>query len=519
MHEIVTLQFGQQSNYLGTHFWNTQESYFTYPPEPESPVNHDILFRPGIAPDGSDTYTPRTLIYDLKGGFGSMRKISALYETEDEVNQEISGAWPTKPIIQRSEPIPENPYQINLSANLPTPQLKSSSIHYWSDYTRLFYHPRSIHQLSEFTVNDTLNPFESFDVGLDLFEKLEREDDLVDRDLRPFIEECDGLQGVQVFTGVDGAWGGWACGWMERLRDELGKKSIWTWGVGDQGANTTISREKRLQQLANAARCLNIFAEQASVYVPITNTPFQRPSYLAFEPTSPWHVGAMQAVALESVTIPSRLRSSERGRGTLQDMEEAINSTGKRRIAKLGLSLADPDVLASRSASDSRQPDKTASTVYGEDEEGDDLRSFDIDVFTKDYRVSRVGPRKKEHIFGRVETARGNWDLEDADQRDPHDRFNEGPAMQRYNAPLLFPVLDSYPSIFKLGSGSGQKLAVHTGLTTSSAVAAEVRAVEYIVRRLGGIEEKEALCNGLQVIAEEYDEGWDSGTDSDGDDD
>jgi hypothetical protein len=26
MHEIVTLQFGSQSNYLGTHFWNTQVS-------------------------------------------------------------------------------------------------------------------------------------------------------------------------------------------------------------------------------------------------------------------------------------------------------------------------------------------------------------------------------------------------------------------------------------------------------------------------------------------------------------
>lgn len=24
MHEIVTLQFGQQANYLGTHYWNTQ---------------------------------------------------------------------------------------------------------------------------------------------------------------------------------------------------------------------------------------------------------------------------------------------------------------------------------------------------------------------------------------------------------------------------------------------------------------------------------------------------------------
>lgn len=26
MHEIVTLQFGSQSNYLGTHFWNAQVS-------------------------------------------------------------------------------------------------------------------------------------------------------------------------------------------------------------------------------------------------------------------------------------------------------------------------------------------------------------------------------------------------------------------------------------------------------------------------------------------------------------
>jgi hypothetical protein len=26
MREIVTLQFGERSNYLGTHFWNTQVS-------------------------------------------------------------------------------------------------------------------------------------------------------------------------------------------------------------------------------------------------------------------------------------------------------------------------------------------------------------------------------------------------------------------------------------------------------------------------------------------------------------
>lgn len=27
MHEIITVQLGQQSNYLATHFWNTQVGY------------------------------------------------------------------------------------------------------------------------------------------------------------------------------------------------------------------------------------------------------------------------------------------------------------------------------------------------------------------------------------------------------------------------------------------------------------------------------------------------------------
>jgi hypothetical protein len=50
------------------------------------------------------------------------------------------------------------------------------------------------------------------------------------------------VQGIQIFTGIDDAWGGWASGWLEKLRDEYGKTSIWTWGLGDQGANTTVTR-------------------------------------------------------------------------------------------------------------------------------------------------------------------------------------------------------------------------------------------------------------------------------------
>ncbi|KAF2647791.1 protein DML1 [Lophiostoma macrostomum CBS 122681] len=435
MHEIVTLQFGQQSNYLGTHFWNTQESYFTYPPEPESSVNHDILFRPGIAPDGSDTFTPRTLIYDLKGAFGSMRKVNALYEPEEEGSIQRSSVWPSKPIVQHSQPIPPSSYQTHLDAGLQPPSLTTSTVRYWSDYSRLYYHPKSLIQLSEFEVNDSLMPFEKWDVGIELFEKLERDSDLVDRDLRPFVEECDGIQGLQIFTGVDDAWGGWSSGWIERLRDEYGKLSIWTWGLGDQGGNTAIPRERRLQQLVNSARSLHAHAEHASVYIPMSNAPIKRPSYLEIDTGSPWHVGAVQAIAVESMTISSRLRASRDGRGMLHELAETINSTGKRRIAKLEMSVADPDVLDEKSEELIAQAEKAGSmTSRPTSESGEEqLTDFDIDIFTKNYRLASTNMRKKEHVFGRVESSRGEWTLPENENTDRHhNRFSNGPALQRY---------------------------------------------------------------------------------------
>jgi hypothetical protein len=83
---------------------------------------------------------------------------------------------------------------------------------------------------------------------------------------------------------------------------------------------------------------------------------------------------------------------------------------------------------------------------------------------------------------------------------------------------LLYPVLDSFPPIFNVGAGRPQRLAVHAGLTTSTAVAEQVRSIEHLVRRMTTVDEREALCNSLHIIAEEYDEGWDSGSDSEDDD-
>jgi len=194
-------------------------------------VNHDIHWRPGTGADGSETFTPRTVIYDLKGGFGSLRKINALYDVlEDKPPQAL---WNGRTIVQRQDPIQPGAYQKSLDAGLEPPPLTTSAVRYWSDFNRVFYHPRSIVQLSEYELHSGIRPFDKWASGEELFAELEREHDLVDRDLRPFVEEADHMQGIQIFTGIDDAWGGFAARYLEQLRDEYGKLTIWTWGFQD----------------------------------------------------------------------------------------------------------------------------------------------------------------------------------------------------------------------------------------------------------------------------------------------
>jgi hypothetical protein len=76
-------------------------------------------------------------------------------------------------------------------------------------------------------------PFENWTAGEDLFNSLDKEHDLLDRDLRVFAEEADQLQGIQMMGGIDDAWGGFAARYLDRIRDEYGKTAVWFWGSED----------------------------------------------------------------------------------------------------------------------------------------------------------------------------------------------------------------------------------------------------------------------------------------------
>lgn len=137
------------------------------------------------------------------------------------------------PTVHRQQPIIPHPYQVSLDQGTDLAPLSSSTIRYWSDFNRVYYHPRSLVPVSIHDVPTAshLQSFADWSTGVELFENLERAQDIFDRDVRYFAEECDQMQGFQIFTGVGDAWGGWTSSALQRLRDDFGKIEVWVWGL------------------------------------------------------------------------------------------------------------------------------------------------------------------------------------------------------------------------------------------------------------------------------------------------
>ncbi|EAW07322.1 misato family protein [Aspergillus clavatus NRRL 1] len=499
MHEIITLQLGQRANYLATHFWNLQESYFTYNEGEESPIDHDVHFRAGVGADGSETYTPRTLIYDLKGAFGTLRKQNALYElsTDSEYGQ---GLWDGKEVIQKQTPIIPSEYQLNLEQGLPAPALSSETVRYWSDYNRVFYHPRSIIQLNDYELNSKIMPFEDWDVGEDLFNDLDKEHDLLDRDVRPFAEECDQLRAFQLFAGSDDAWGGFAAKYLDRIRDEYGKKAVWVWAME---GGSKLQRRNQLKRDINKARSIHAMAPQSSLYVPIKDPPGHVPSTINLDAQSEWQTSALISSALETVTLPTRLRP-------YHDFETSLaGEDGMHKIFELQSTILPEDKTPTGAAGGNEASTEATSKVKTE---------FDMD-FTYDDPQNR-----NSHIFNQVQITRGYSPVtdeasirEDLGLSRKKRFYNSEPMLESFYTPLAFPTLDSFPHNLFPVKESNAKINILASLTASSRTAGKLRAMEVVARRVVGVDERENLVNGLGEIRESYETGWMS--DSDFDDD
>lgn len=87
----------------------------------------------------------------------------------------------------------------------------------------------------------------------------------------------------------------------------------------------------------------------------------------------------------------------------------------------------------------------------------------------------------------------------------------------RYETPLKFPLLDSFPRIFPQAAEQAD-VAFETRLSSNTTIRPRLKTLRSEVTRLVNIEERENLSSRLADLAEAYREDWSSGSDDDDDD-
>jgi len=277
-------------------------------------------------------------------------------------------------------------------------------------------------------------------------------------------------------------------------------------------------------------------SSQASLFIPMTLPSSTFPPYLSIDRKSPWHVSALFSTALESMTLPSRLKGLEGRSQSLDEIAGALNVNGNQNIAKLQMTIGSKSQtngdgrqgrLEARAQSrDVRMPSQNGLESDPETRD-DDIAALDLDLFPTDEPAPTRGRpnTKATHIFGQAEAFRGDDDVRDRDDDDfdgqerARRRAAGLPIIHKTWTPLPFPLLDSFPHIYSHtpSSPSSTSVSVRTSLSTDTSVASRIKSLRNVIGRSIGVDEREALSNTLGEIAEAYEEGWDSGSDEDDD--
>lgn len=137
-------------------------------------------------------------------------------------------------------------------------------------------------------------------------------------------------------------------------------------------------------------------------------------------------------MALESMTLPSRLKPINGRHSMLSQMETALNTNSHQKIAKLQCNITDPETAQNRHVPSGRVATKDqrlpttgrdiANTADVPEKDGLELPNaghpaFDMDLLPGEDEI--YGTKvNKAHIFGQVETFRGDSQPKGAQEDD-----------------------------------------------------------------------------------------------------
>lgn len=307
----------------------------------------------------------------------------------------------------------------------------------------------------------------------------------------------------------------------------------------------------------------------ASGYIRLSTVPTSLPDYVRLEPGSDWSTSALLSSVVESMTLPTRLRSGAGGGARMQqtnmaiyedllgnngrnvwDLQARINSDQQEQVSSDG-QLFENGTYHIEAAHDIRVDSsrwRDANSIELDANHESKPSSFDTNFkpgipAPQDSLPSlRSSIRSSEqHIFTQVESHRCSPTLTAAmQQRDEsaivHNQrlqqlYSDETVVQSYTTPLFYPLLDSFPDTLftnstPIGTRNGkQNVKIDTALSTTWQTKNDILAIrDLVVGRAGrsmgliGIDKREEMYDDFTHMAELYNYGFeDDLSDDEGD--
>ncbi|CAL1697854.1 unnamed protein product [Somion occarium] len=188
------------------------------------------------------------------------------------------------------------------------------NIRYWSDYDRVFYHPRSLHRLPD--VPDYENTEGDWMGGQETFTRYNEEHDVMEESFRLFVEECDYLQGIQV-TNESSSFGGFTHAFLLAFREEFPKLPSITFSLLSSATPSSIEADDDfgLRRVLGDALGLQGLKELSTMTIPIQSPSSWSPGPwledLALDRHSYYHTSALFSSHIETATLPLRLKEGQ----------------------------------------------------------------------------------------------------------------------------------------------------------------------------------------------------------------
>nr|ACO14966.1 misato homolog 1 [Caligus clemensi] len=327
--EVLTLQVGPYSNYIGAHFWNIQDKDLVYEPRPVlPPSNPCVLFREGLSLNKEVTFTPRLISIDLKGALGSLPRYGELYTVEEDEDTQL---WEGN---VRKENRGDHNDEKDIDET--EPKVSKPSYEFWSDYLIPRLHPRSNLVIEEYQKDNTLKTFDIFGLGT---QPDENEEQNVFESIRFFAEETDQMSGFHFLSDADSGFGGLSLRIKDHLLDEYPRKSILSFPVWPSLYNDH-SPELPVNPLRNPSRFLNIalslyHLHESSLisplslnpgYFPLPRSPIDIPG-LDIDHQSLHQSSAPLASSLDTISLPWRLKNNS---SSTYEFVEGLSQRGRK---------------------------------------------------------------------------------------------------------------------------------------------------------------------------------------------